>query len=77
MEEDDNGWSNRDTWLANLWLTNDYIAQSVFDREMRVPKPNLPYSWRELSEKLKNFPGDEVNLKNVNWDEIIKNHQDS
>ena len=31
MEMDYNGWSNRETWATNLWITNEYSLAKDFE----------------------------------------------
>lgn len=38
-----NGWSNRETWLANLWLTNVQQSYNVPMDAIAVPAPVYGY----------------------------------
>lgn len=61
-----NGWTNRDTWLVNLWISNDYenyrivrnfSVDDIADLTI-VDIENLFYY------------GDDIEFTNVNVDEI-------
>lgn len=72
------GWTNWDTWSVNLWYTNDNIAYGlgcwiVGDNKLSMlhKRNMLATTYRELTERLANF-GDNANIKNVNWREIIE-----
>ena len=71
-----NGWSNWDTWNANLWLTNDEIVYNDFikceDAEEVKELFKLFFEQKALNEYI-----DGVNVTNVSWTEIFINMIDS
>lgn len=86
MSQEYNGWTNYETWLVNLWLTNEEYSDSVL-REIANNGERRDYR----KEELKNFVEDVIlgvydghaSLKQdllgavmsmVNWYEIIDNH---
>ena len=80
-----NGWANYETWCVNLWLTNEPETEECL--RMLAQTHASEY---HRADSLKNYveemaPIDEATmfvdllrsaLSNVNWREIIKNHQD-
>ena len=50
-----NGWSNRETWVVNLWLTSDEV---LYDELVRLKK--FYHDTHDLAEALKIWVQDEL-----------------
>ena len=70
------GYANRDTWLAVLWLNNE---QELYNRV----KNDLVKAKNEAGERvaakrairfglLKKLINDEIDFSKINWDEVVK-----
>lgn len=72
-----NGWTNHDTWLANLWLTggNQDMYQN-FTNIVNQEKGRVTDTLALLKTGIKyKIITDKINLDNVNLEEIISNNQ--
>lgn len=72
--EEYNGWTNRETWAAHLWITND---QSLYTSALHANTAFLLeeymeelLSLRQESETLQTMFDDIGSLWRVNWKEI-------
>jgi hypothetical protein len=57
-----NGWTNRETWLINVWFN----PESASDVEMA--KEQFEYDYDNLPEYMRDF----VDLNSINWDELTE-----
>lgn len=82
-----NGWSNRETWLAGLWLSNDQASYDLLLEALRTGDSDFACAdWleRQLREQLAEEAGDAsmwADLLNtafyrINWVEVIENNRD-
>lgn len=73
------GWTNRDTWLVNLWLSNDYstymhligMAQEL--NELDMPRVNLMAQLvrtTAVAEINRGHITDEIDQSKVDWREV-------
>jgi len=80
-----NGWSNRETWLASLWLNNDEVSYDLLQQAQSAGDSNFARAdWLEssLRDQLENIAGDaslwcdllNTAFHNVNWVEVIENN---
>ena len=57
-----NGWSNRETWLVNVWFNPESKSDVEFAREV-------------LHEEYDNMPNgvlkDMIDINAINWDELL------
>lgn len=61
-----NGWTNRETWLINLWFNPESKADVVMAKEqLESDIDNLP-------DYLKDF----INDGNIDWDELLEHFDD-
>ncbi|MFI5270982.1 MAG: hypothetical protein ACHQT9_02980 [Candidatus Saccharimonadales bacterium] len=87
MNEDStyNGWSNRETWLANLWLTNEEpFANLLMEASKHSDDEYIRAAWLEnhFYEKLDELFDDAslwrdllgTAVSHVNWYEIVDNN---
>ena len=82
--EECNGWTNWETWVVNLWLTNDeglyYETLRICDRDLNPHeyefqrREELELWVDELMDE--NIITDKVSLHRVNWREIVESWQD-
>jgi hypothetical protein len=81
-----NGWSNRETWLASLWLTNDESSYEVMLAAKRQAKTTFERAdWleRQLREQLADEAGDAslwcdlltTAFARINWVEVVEHNQ--
>lgn len=66
MDTKYNGWTNRETWLINIWFNPESKADVEFAREqLESDIDNLP-------DYLKDF----VNNGIINWNELLEHFDD-
>ena len=79
------GWSNRKTWCVNLWLTNDEGLNKELDSIVRSGQGGMIWKEVTLQAWIHSVAPQELGiytdliftaLDNVNWREIIENHQE-
>ena len=87
-EQQYNGWSNRETWLASLWLNNEHSGYELLKDAMRLRVSNHKKAmWLasmievELGypEMQSSFWSDMLRTAwtRVNWDEVVANNADN
>ena len=57
---DYNGWTNRETWLVNVWF--ELIDQSDVDQAQEIIQ--------EAYDKAPDFLRDFINISHIDWDEL-------
>jgi len=82
-----NGWSNRETWLASLWLNNEEGSYELLRRACKRCKTDFERAdWleKQLRNQLDN-EADEASMWSdllstafyrINWVEVIEHNQD-
>jgi len=63
-----NGWTNRDTWAAHLWLTNEEQLYRAMRRVAHLNTFRFETRARGLLDGIGN--PDEIDLDNVDWAEV-------
>ena len=78
-----NGWSNRETWLASLWLNNDEASYALLleaGRQGEEPFDRADWLERQLREQLEDTM-DEASMwcdlintafNRINWVEVVE-----
>jgi hypothetical protein len=62
-----NGWTNRETWLVNVWGNPESRADVVSLREM------LEDQYNDLPDGILK---DMLDLQAINWDELLEHFED-
>jgi hypothetical protein len=57
-----NGWTNRATWLVNVW----------FNPESREDVESARYAIEEAEESIPDFMRDFLCISEINWDELME-----
>jgi hypothetical protein len=72
-----NGWTNRATWVVNLWISNDYILYKLTQGlDVSTPERCKRFYRNVVDDKtkraVKKDMGKGVTLRDVNWQEICE-----
>ena len=84
MKETYNGWSNRETWLVNLYFGDafeEYIREEIEENENKWDAYNIGKAYEEfvlssIEEELENlspFLSDFIDLSKIEWYELGEN----
>ncbi len=86
MTEQHNGWTNHETWLANMWLNNEEYSYGVLCEALALPDPISRATWLEEQVRaayieMSSRVGSScmwsdlltLSMSRVNWREIIEN----
>ena len=69
-DQEYSGWSNRETWATNLWLTNDYgmtkDLEIYFQELHNEGEPTTPEIMRNFTDYIENFIGELLEFENLN-----------
>ena len=81
-----NGWTNRETWMVNMWLTNEQYSYEVLQRIVQTSQ-----TVNEQAQELESIVRDDaaccgsessmwsdllgVGLGRVNWCEIVESNR--
>ena len=69
-EQEYNGWSNRETWATNLWLTNDYgmtkDLEIYFQELHNEGEPTTPEILRDFVEYVETYVNELLEFENLN-----------
>jgi hypothetical protein len=83
-----NGWSNRETWLANLWLNNDMSSYMLLRQAVSLEDSSLYERSQWLKDMLEEQLDDEIEtpclwrdllqhaFRQVDWREIVENNRE-
>lgn len=79
-----NGWTNYETWLVNVWLTNDAVLENEYRRTCRqsrnayAAQEGLKDLVEQLLPQIDGFAADLMNaaLSEVNWYELAESMVD-
>ena len=66
MSQGYNGWSNRETWLVNMW----------FDPQSREDVEAARYTLEEAVDQLPDFLRDFVSVDLVDWEELLEHFEE-
>jgi hypothetical protein len=80
-----NGWVNRETWLASLWLTNDPVSYAVLTEALELDASDfVKAEWLEnhLKVEMYDLPLEAslwcdllgTALARVDWREVVENN---
>jgi len=69
---DYNGWTNRDTWLVVLWLTNDEPLCNQVRLLMNNEEAGEAAQKLVLIHLLNLVATDHIDYENVNWGEVLE-----
>ncbi len=66
---DYNGWTNRETWLVNLWFMDGFDGRVTADEI-----ENIVTEYVDEIVPSSSFVADMIDLGCINWDELAESH---
>lgn len=66
-----NGWTNRETWLVNIWFMDGLDCEEEVSAEY-LEEMVMEYVYNQVPEC--GFVADMIDLGCINWNELADNH---